>query len=147
MVEETKKEEKQKKQKAIPDKFKKLVEEIGKMSVLDLAELIKVLEERFGVSAAQPVVAAPPSGAVPTAGDTPIEEKTIFSVFLKEIGDKKIEVIKTVRDITGRGLKDSKDLVDAVASGPQSIKEDIKKEEAEEIKKRLEIAGAKVELK
>lgn len=140
-----KKEEKQEK-KEVPEKFKKLVEEIEKMSVLDLAELIKILEERFGVSAAQPVVVAPAlvEAAAPAA---PAEEKTTFSVFLKEVGDKKIEVIKAVRDITGRGLKDSKDLVDAVASGSQSIKENIKKEEAEEIKKRLETAGAKVELK
>jgi len=130
--------------KKVPEKFKKLIEEIEKLSVLDLAELVKVLEERFGVSAAQPVVVAPVEAAAPAA---PAEEKTTFSVFLKEVGDKKIEVIKAVRDITGRGLKESKDLVDGVASGPQSIKENIKKEEAEEIKKRLETAGAKVELK
>ena len=134
------------KPKKVPEKFKKLVEEIEKMSVLDLAELIKILEERFGVSAAQPVVVAP-APAEAGAPAAPAEEKTTFSVFLKEVGDKKIEVIKAVRDITGRGLKESKDLVDAVASGPQSIKENIKKEEAEEIKQRLETAGAKVELK
>ena len=128
----------------VPEKFKKLVEEIERMSVLDLAELVKILEKRFGVSAVQPVAAAP----VPVApAAAPTEEKTIFSVFLKEIGDKKIEVIKAVRDITGRGLKESKDLVDGTASGPQLIKENVKKEEAEEMKKRLETAGAKVELK
>lgn len=142
MVEEKEKKEKPKK---VPEKFKEIVEKIEKMSVLDLAELVKILEERFGVSAAQPVAAAPAPVAPPAV--PPAEEKTTFSVFLKEIGDKKIEVIKAVRDITGRGLKDSKDLVDGVASGPQSIKENIKREEAEEIKKRLETAGAKVELK
>ncbi len=128
----------------VPEKFKKLVGEIEKMSILDLAELVKVLEKRFGVSAVQPIVAAP-APAAPAAAE--VEEKTIFSIFLKEIGDKKIEVIKAVRDITGRGLKDSKDLVDATASGPQLIKENVKKEEAEEMKKRLETAGAKIELK
>ncbi|MBZ9569503.1 50S ribosomal protein L7/L12 [Patescibacteria group bacterium] len=128
----------------VPEKFKKLVGEIEKMSILDLAELVKVLEKRFGVSAVQPVVAAP-APATPAVAE--VEEKTIFSIFLKEIGDKKIEVIKAVRDITGRGLKDSKDLVDATASGPQLIKENVKKEEAEEMKKRLETAGAKIELK
>lgn len=140
-----KKEKKEDKEVKVPEKFKEIVEKIEEMSVLDLAELVKILEKRFGVSAAQPVMApvAAPAPEAP-AGK---EEKTIFSVFLKEIGDKKIEVIKAVRDITGRGLKDSKDLVDAVSSGPQSIKENVKKEEAEEIKKRLETAGAKVELK
>jgi len=136
--------EKKEEPKKVPEKFKKLVEEIEKMSVLDLAELVKILEKRFGVSAAQPVVAVPAPAAQAAA---PTEEKTIFSIFLKGIGDRKIEVIKTVRDITGRGLKDSKDLVDATASGPQLIKENIKKEEAEEMKKRLETAGATVELK
>lgn len=153
MVEETKKEPKkidpEESAKAdngvkVPEKFKKLVGEIEKMSVLDLAKLVKILEKRFGVSASLPAVIAP-APAAPTAA--PVEEKTIFSVFLKEIGDKKIEVIKAVRDITGRGLKESKDLVDATASGSQLIKENIKKEEAEEMKKRLETAGAKVELK
>lgn len=139
-----KKEEKKEESANVPEKFKKLVEEVEKMSVLDLAELVKILEKRFGVSAAPSVVVAP-APADPTAA--PVEEKTIFSVFLKEIGDKKIEVIKAVRDITGRGLKESKDLVDATASGSQLIKENIKKEEAEEMKKRLETAGAKVELK
>lgn len=151
MAEETKQEKKEEKKekKEIPAKFKKLIEEIEKLSVLDLAELVKVLEERFGVSSTPIIgVGAPvaPAGT-PSAAASVTEEKTSFSVFLKGIGDKKIEVIKAVRDITGRGLKDSKDLVDAVASGAQSIKEDVKKEEAEEIKKRLETAGAQVELK
>ncbi|OIO45631.1 MAG: 50S ribosomal protein L7/L12 [Parcubacteria group bacterium CG1_02_36_42] len=117
------------------------------MSVLDLAELVKILEKKFGVSAAPQIVAAPvaaPASAEATAGK---EEKSIFNIFLKEVGDKKIEVIKAVRDITGKGLKESKDLVDAAASAPQMVKENAKKEEAEEIKKKIEAAGAKVELK
>lgn len=142
MAEETKKEEVQ-----VPEKFKKLVEEIEKMTVLDLSELVKILEKKFGVSAAPQVVAAPVAGAAGAAAGAPTEEKTIFNVVLAGVGDKKIEVIKVVRDITGRGLKEAKDLVDAAASGPQVVKENAKKEEAEEIKKKLETAGAKVELK
>jgi len=129
----------------VPEKFKKLVEEIEHLSVLDLAELVKILEKKFGVSATPQVVAAPVAPtAVPAAA---AEEKTVFNVVLTTVGEKKIEVIKTVRDVTGKGLKDSKDLVDAAASGPQVVKENVKKEEAEEIKKKFEAAGAKVELK
>ena len=131
----------------VPEKFKKLVEEIEKLNVLDLAELVKILEKKFGVTAQAPVVAAPAGQAGTGEGASQAEEKTIFNVELKEMGDKKIEVIKAVRDITGKGLKDSKDLVDALANGPQTVKEGVKKEEAEEIKKKLEAAGAKVELK
>lgn len=86
-----------------------------------------------------------PSGA--TSAAPPAEEKTVFNVVLTAVGEKKIEVIKLVRDLTGKGLKDSKDLVEAVATGPQVIKENVKKEEAEELKKKFETAGAKVELK
>ncbi len=129
----------------VPEKFKKLVEEIEKMSVLDLAELVKVLEKKFGVSAAPQVVAAP--SVAPAAASAPAEEKTVFNVVLTAVGDKKIEVIKLVRDITEKGLKEAKDLVDAAASSPQMIKENVKKEEAEELKKKFEAAGAKVELK
>jgi len=139
MAEEKKQEEKIE----VPAKFKKLVEEIERLSVLDLAELVKILEKKFGVSAAPQVVAAP---AAPTAAPA-AEEKTVFNVVLTAVGDKKIEVIKVVRDVTGKGLKESKDLVDAAASGPQVVKENAKKEEAEEIKKKFEAAGAKVELK
>jgi len=129
---------------AVPEKFKKLVEEIEKMSVLDLAELVKVLEEKFGVSAAAPIMAAP----VAAAGAAPAgEEKSIFNVVLTAPGDKKIEVIKVVRDVTQKGLKEAKDMVDASASSPQVVKEGAKKEEAEELKKKFEAAGAKVELK
>jgi large subunit ribosomal protein L7/L12 len=142
MAEETKKEEKIE----VPEKFKKLVEEIEKMTVLDLSELVKILEKKFGVSAAPQVVAAPiAAGTTPAGAET--EEKSIFNVVLAGVGDKKIEVIKVVRDISGKGLKEAKDLVDAAATGPQMIKENAKKEEAEEIKKKLETAGAKVELK
>jgi len=126
----------------VPEKFKDLVEKIEKLSVLELAELVKVLEEKFGVSAQAPAVVAPAAGAAPA-----VEEKSIFDIELKDAGGKKIEVIKAVRDITGKGLKEAKDLVDAVSSGPQMLKENVKKEEAEEIKKKLETAGAKLELK
>lgn len=126
----------------VPEKFKKLVEQIESLSVLDLAELVKILEEKFGVSAQAPVAVAAPAAAA-----APIEEKTSFNVELKTVGDKKIEVIKVVRDLTGKGLKEAKDLVDAAATAPQIVKEGAKKEEAEEIKKKFEAAGAQVELK
>ena len=127
----------------VPAKFKKLVEEIEKMSVLDLAELVKVLEKKFGVSAAAPIVAA----AAPASAAPAVEEKSVFNIELKGVGDKKIEVIKVVRDVTQKGLKEAKDLVDAAANGPQIVKENVKKEEAEDLKKKFEAAGAKVELK
>jgi len=132
----------------VPEKFKKLVDEIEKMSVLDLAELVKILEKKFGVSVAAPVAAAPASAAPAAAeGAAPTEEKSIFNIELTAVGDKKIEVIKVVRDATQKGLKEAKDLVDAAASGPQVVKENVKKEEAETLKKKFEAAGAKVELK
>jgi len=141
MAEETKKEEELK----IPEKFKKLVEEIEKMSVLDLAELVKVLEKKFGVSAAAPIaMAAAPASTEASAGK---EEKSEFTIVLKAVGEKKIEVIKVVRDVTAKGLKEAKDMVDAAASAPQTVKEAVKKEEAEQIKKKFEAAGASVELK
>lgn len=126
----------------VPAKFKNLVEEVEKMSVLDLAELVKILEKKFGVSAQAPVAMVAAGGPV-----APVEEKTSFNIELKEVGAQKIEVIKVVRDITAKGLKESKDLVDATATGPQLVKEGVKKEEAEEIKKKFETAGAKVEIK
>lgn len=132
----------------VPAKFKKIVEEIEKMTVLDLSELVKILEKKLGVSATAPVavsaVVTPSAGA--GAGEEK-EEKSVFNIELKDMGDKKIEVIKAVRDITEKGLKEAKDLVDAVANEPQIIKENVKKEEAEEIKKKIEAAGGKVELK
>ncbi len=131
----------------IPKQFKKLVEEIEQMPVIELAELVKILEKKFGVSAAPTVVAgvAPVAGA--DGGDVGVEEKSSFNVELSVVGDKKIDVIKIVRDITQKGLKESKDLVDAAVSGPQMLRESVKKEEAEAIKKQFEDAGATVELK
>ena len=144
-----KEEKEEEKEVEVPEKFKKIVEEIESMSVLDLAELVKILEKKFGVSAAAPVMMAGQvaGGAGQAQGGEAAEEKSTFNIELKEVGDKKIEVIKVVRDIMQKGLKEAKDLVDAVASGPQMIKEGVKKEEAEEIKKKFEAAGAKVELK
>ena len=128
----------------VPAKFKDLVEKIENLSVLDLAELVKLLEKKFGVSAAAQIVAAAP--AVASAGE-PVEEKSVFNIELKSVGEKKIEVIKVVRDVTEKGLKEAKDLVDAAVSAPQMVKENVKKEEAKEIQKKFEAAGAKVELK
>ena len=138
---------KEEKEIKIPEKFKKLVEEIEKMKVSDLAELVKILEEKFGVQAAPQVVAQAPAAASTTTGAPAGEEKSVFNIELTQVGAKKIEVIKVVRDVTGKGLKESKDLVDAAEKSPQMIKENVKKEEAEEIKKKFEAAGAKVELK
>lgn len=125
----------------VPAKFEKLVAEIEKMSVLDLAELVKILEKKFGVSAAAPamMVAGGAGAAAPAA-----EEKDSFDVELTEGGANKINVIKVVREITEMGLKEAKDLVDGA---PKVIKEGLKKEEAEALKKKLEEAGAKVTLK
>ena len=128
----------------VPEKFKSLVEQVEQMSVLDLSELVKVLEEKFGVSAAAPMMMA--GGAAPAGGeeDGGGEEKSSFDVELTEAGDNKIGVIKAVREVTDLGLKQAKDLVDG-APGP--VKEGVAKEEAEEMKKKLEEAGAKVTLK
>ncbi len=127
----------------VPAKFKKLVEEIEQMSVIDLADLVKILEEKFGVSAAPAMAMA----AAPVAAGEAVEEKTSFNVMLTGIGEKKIDVIKAVRDITQLGLKEAKDMVDGAEKAPQMVKEGVKKEEAEEMKKKFEAAGAKVELK
>lgn len=126
----------------VPDKFKSLVEEIERMSVLDLAELVKILEKKFGVSAAAPIVAVAASTA--PAGGEEAEEKSTYNVELTEAGGKKIDVIKAVRAVTEIGLKDAKDLVEGA---PKMIKEGVPKEEAEKMKKTLEEAGAKVTLK
>ncbi len=141
-------EEKEKKEEEVevPKKFKALMEDIEKMSGLDLAELVKILEKKFGVSAAGPVAAAAPAGGEEEEADQ-AEEKSVFNVELTAVGEKKIEVIKVVRDVMEKGLKEAKDLVDAVASGSQMIKENAKKEEAEEIKKKFQTAGATIELK
>lgn len=140
---ETKKEEKAEGKKVkVPEKFKKLVEQIEELSVLDLAELVKILEEKFGVSA-MPMAAAPATAAQAGA-EGEKEEKSIVDIELKDAGAKKIDVIKVVKEITDLGLKEAKDLVDGA---PKVVKQGVKKEEAEEIKKKLEAAGAKVELK
>ena len=131
----------------VPEKFKSLVELIENLSVLELSELVHILEDKFGVSAAAPVaVAATPAGDGNGAEEA-VDEKSSFNVVLTAVGEKKIEVIKAVRDATEKGLKEAKDLVDETASGVQTIKEGVPKEEAEELKKKLETAGATVELK
>jgi len=137
MAEETKQEEPI----VVPEKFKALVETVEKMSVLDLAELVKILEKKFGVSAAAPAMVTSGPAAGPAAE---VEEKTSFNVELTEAGANKIAVIKAVREVTEMGLKDAKDLVDGA---PKMVKENVKKEDAQAMKKRLEEAGAKVTLK
>lgn len=127
----------------VPEKFKKLVEEIEKMSVLDLSELVKILEDKFGVSAAAPamMMAAPAAGG--DAGGA-VEEKTEFTVELTDAGSNKIAVIKAVKAATGLGLADAKALVDGA---PKAVKENVAKAEAEELKKTIEEAGGSVTLK
>ena len=121
-----------------------LIDGIKQMSVLDLAEVVKALEEEFGVSAAAPVaVAAPAAGGDGDGGGGPAEEQTEFNIVLKEIGPNKISVIKAVRELTPLGLKEAKDLVEAA---PKLVKEGITKDEANEAKTKLEAAGAVVEL-
>ena len=118
----------------------KIIDELSKLTVVEAADLSKQLEEKWGVTAAAPVAAAPAGGAAAPAG----EEKSEFSLFLASAGDKKINVIKEVRAITGLGLKEAKDLVEAA---PKEIKAGVAKKDAEEFKKKLEAAGAKIELK
>lgn len=120
------------------------VKQIESMTVLDLANLVKALEDRFGVSAAAATVAAAPAAAGAAAAAAPVEEQTEFTVTLAEVGDKKINVIKAVREVTSLGLKEAKDLVEGA---PQTVKEGVSKEEAEKIKKVFEEAGAKVTIK
>ena len=117
----------------------KIIDELSKLTVVEAAELSKQLEEKWGVTAAAPAAAAPAAGAA-----APTEEKSEFTIFLASAGDKKINVIKEVRAITGLGLKEAKDLVEGA---PKEIKTGVAKKEAEEIKKKLEAAGAKIELK
>ena len=124
-------------------KIEKIVEDLSALTVLEAADLAKLLEEKWGVSAAAPVAVAAAAGAGGAAA-APAAEKTEFTVVLTEAGDKKINVIKEVRAITGLGLKEAKDLVEGA---PKEVKADVSKDEAEKIKKQLEGAGAKVELK
>jgi large subunit ribosomal protein L7/L12 len=130
----------EKKEVEVPAKFKDIVKSIETMSVLDLHELVKVLEEKFGVSAAAVAVAATPGAAAAGAA----EEKSSFTIELTSGGDQKIAVIKVVKEALGLGLKEAKDLVDGA---PAVLKEGVKKEEAEDIKKKIEAAGGKVTLK
>lgn len=135
----------EKKDVVVPAKFEKLVSEIEKMSVLDLSELVKVLEDKFGVSAAAPMMMSPAMAGAAGAGEAAAaEEKTEFDVEVTASGASKINVIKVVREVTGLGLKDAKDLVDAA---PKVIKEKVAKKDADEMKKKLEEAGATVTLK
>jgi len=123
----------------MPD-LEKIAEDLSVLTVIEAAELSKMLEEKWGVSAAAPVAAA----AAPGAAVEAVEEQTEFDVILASFGDKKINVIKEVRGMTGLGLKEAKDLVE---SAPKAVKEGVTKDEAEELKKKLEAAGATVELK
>lgn len=124
------------------EKVTKLIEDVKELTVLELSELVKALEEEFGVSAAAPAAVAVAGPAA--AGAAAAEEKTEFDVILKSAGGEKIKVIKVVREVTGLGLKEAKDLVDGA---PKALKEGAAKEEAEEIKKKLEEVGAEVEVK
>ncbi|MEW6100921.1 MAG: 50S ribosomal protein L7/L12 [Candidatus Omnitrophota bacterium] len=124
--------------------LEELVKSIEGMTVLELSGLVKALEEKFGVSASMPMMAAPMAGGQAQAGAPAAEEKSTFSVVLTSAGANKISVIKEVRTMTNLGLKEAKDLVDAA---PKPVKEGVPKEEAEEMKKKLEAAGATVELK
>lgn len=140
--------EEKKEEVKVPKELEDIVKKIEELKAKDLAQLVKILEDKFGVSAQAPVAAV-------AAGTTPAadaeggggEEKSEFDIFLKSPGSSKISVIKVVKEITGKGLKDSKDIVDASEKEAQVLKEKVKKEEAEEFKKKLEEAGAGVELK
>jgi large subunit ribosomal protein L7/L12 len=124
--------------------LQKIVDDLSSLTVLEAAELAKLLEEKWGVSAAAAVAVAGPAGGAGGGAAAPVEEKTEFTVVLAAAGEKKIEVIKEVRAITGLGLKEAKDLVEGA---PKPVKESVNKEEADKIKAQLEKAGAKVELK
>lgn len=128
----------------VPAKFKDIVEHIEKMTVLELSELVKILEEKFGVSGSPMMMAAPAAGGAAVPSEEGAEEKDSFTVVLKAAGDQKIQAIKVIREVLGLGLKEAKDLVDAA---PKPVKEDMKKNEAEDLKKKLEEAGATVEIK
>ena len=131
-------------EKKVPEKFQDIISKIENLSVLELAELVKVLEEKFGVSAMPQMVAAAPAGGDSGEAGAGGEEKTAFSVILKDAGQAKVQVIKVLREIAGLGLKEAKDLTDNV---PKAVKENIPQKEADEIKKKLEEAGATIEIK
>ena len=128
----------------ITEKMKGVMETIEKMTVMELADLVKALEDKFGVVAAAPMAAAGGGAAAGGAAAAPVEEKSVFTVVLASAGASKIQVIKELRTITSLGLKEAKDLVDGA---PKTVKEGATKDEAEKIKKQLEAAGAKIELK
>lgn len=151
MSEETKKDSKEeaggeKKEVKVPEKFKELVSQVEKLTVLELSELVKVLEEKFGVSASQPIMMAASAASDDASADggKKESEKSSFNVELTAAGDQKINIIKAVREITGLGLKESKDIVDA---SPKIIKEGVAKADAEAMKSKLEAVGATVTLK
>lgn len=135
-------EESKEEKKEVPAKFKGLVDQISELSVLDLAELVKVLEDHFGVSAAAPVAVAATGGGG-GGEEEAAEAKSSYNIMLTSAGDKKIDVIKAVREVSGLGLAESKEVVD---SAPKMVKENVPAEEAEEAKKKLEEAGATIEL-
>jgi len=121
-----------------------IIDAIGNLTVLELAELVKALEQKFGVTAAAPMAVAAPAAGGPSGAAQAVEEQTEFDAILKTIGDKKIQVIKVVRELTGLGLKEAKDLVDGA---PKPVKEKVSKTEAEQVKAKLEAEGAQVEIK
>ncbi len=125
----------------VPEKYKSVVDQVEKLTAIELSELVKILEEKFGVSAAAPMMMAAGGAG---AGAAAVEEKTEFTVELTEAGANKINVIKVVREVTGLGLKEAKDIVDAA---PKAVKENMPKADAEALKKKLEEAGAKVTMK
>ena len=141
---ETEAVEKKKEGKSVSDKLQGILKTIEELTVLELADLVKALEDRFGVSAAAAVAVAAPGAGAGAAAAAPQEEKTAFTVVLTSSGDKKIQVIKEIRAVTNLGLKEAKDLVE---SAPKTVKEGVTKEEADKIKKILEEQGAKVEIK
>jgi len=128
----------------VDKKIQEIIETVEKFNVLELSQLVKALEEKFGVSAAPQIMAVANSGVANAGAAASGEEKTMFDVVLTSAGETKVQVIKVVKDITGLGLKEAKDLIDGA---PKPIKQNIKKEEAEQIKKQLEEVGATVEIK
>jgi len=146
MAEKKEEQKKEEKEIEIPENLKNIVKEIEELKVVDLAKLVKVLEEKFDISAQAPMMAAPVATGTATSAAVE-EEKTAFDLVLKSPGASKIAVIKIVKEITGKGLKEAKDLVDASEKEPQTLMQGAKKEEAEETKKKLEEAGATVEIK
>lgn len=144
IVEKEKKQEKTEKKAPESKNVEKILESVKKMTVVELADLVKALEEEFGVTAAAPVMAAAPGAVAAAQTEQAAEEKTDFDVMLESFGSNKIQVIKVVRAVSGLGLKEAKDLVE---SAPCAVKEGLNKDEAEDIKKKLEEVGATVELK